>query len=208
MRFPVFLIVLLSLTGCASSAMDAAECRAGNWHAIGYEDGASGKNPQYFGQRRKACAEHGIVADFDAYMTGRQDGLTHFCDPANAYNVGASGQRYDGVCPAEREAAFLAEYHKGYGLYERKVAVDKARRALDSARNRSNSVEHDLADKLARMVKPDLGVTERTNLAVDIKQLTDEKIRLSTDITRLQGEYDQAQRAYDEYRRHTSTARY
>ena len=141
-------------------------------------------------------------------MSGRDEGLVHFCDPTNAYNVGIAGLRYDGVCPAGKQAAFLAEYNKGYGLYERAQSLEQVRKQLDYKRNRNNAIERQLADKLAAMTKVDATVDERVSLGLDIKQLTDEKIRIGSEIDQLQADYDRAKRAYDEYRRHTSPAHY
>ena len=82
-------ILLFALGGCAG--MDREECRTADWRAIGYEDGVQGQSAAYFGTRRKACAEHGITADFDAYLAGRAAGLAHFCRPQNGYQLGVQG---------------------------------------------------------------------------------------------------------------------
>ena len=87
--------------------MSTEECLTADWRAIGYEDGAQGQNPDYFGERRKACAEHGITADFDAYLVGRAEGLALFCRPPNGYRLGVRDYNYSGVCPVELEDAFL-----------------------------------------------------------------------------------------------------
>jgi hypothetical protein len=67
----VFLAFLVS--GCAS--MDEDECRVADWRAIGYEDGVRGVAASHIGERREACAEHGIAPDFAAYRQGRDEGL-------------------------------------------------------------------------------------------------------------------------------------
>ena len=71
-------LVVLSfagLSGCAS--MNAEECAATDWTAIGYEDGSRGYTADRFSNHRNACAKHGITPDFQAYMNGRSQGQ-HF----------------------------------------------------------------------------------------------------------------------------------
>ena len=66
-------IAVAVLSGCAS--MSSEECANSDWSAIGYEDGSRGYTTDKFGSRRKACAKHGITADFRAYQEGRDEGL-------------------------------------------------------------------------------------------------------------------------------------
>ena len=65
--------VMLFMSGCASMSSD--ECVATDWSAIGYEDGARGYTTDRFSRHRKACAKHGITADFGSYQAGRDQGL-------------------------------------------------------------------------------------------------------------------------------------
>ena len=60
------LLVFAGLGGCAS--MSSEECENSDWRAVGYEDGSNGYSTDRFGGRRKACAKHGITADFQAYL--------------------------------------------------------------------------------------------------------------------------------------------
>ena len=73
----VLAAAVLGLGGCAS--MSADECATSNWSAVGYEDGSRGYTTERFGAHRKACAKHGVTADFQAYQQGREQGLVEFC---------------------------------------------------------------------------------------------------------------------------------
>ena len=122
--------LLLALGGCASASMDQAECQTADWRAVGYEDGTKGYSASAFGQHRRACAEHGITAGFDAYLAGHGEGLAIFCRPQNGYRLGAGGKRYSGVCPANLEGAFLDAHGVGYGLYERRAKLNRLSKSL------------------------------------------------------------------------------
>jgi hypothetical protein len=199
MRRTALTISLVALGGCAG--MDAEECRTADWRAIGYEDGVQGKSPADFGTRRKACAEHGIKADFDAYLAGRTEGIAHFCRPQNGYQLGVQGHPDPGVCPAMLEAAFVAAHAEGYGLYERGAALARLRKRLHHSRQRSQELEYLLADRTALLIAPDLAAPERASVAIELKQLTEERIDLERSIDQLEDDYAAAERDYEDYRR-------
>ena len=146
------------LAGCASS-MDSAECVTADWRAIGYEDGAEGRGTSSFSERRKACADHGVTPDFEAYMGGRDKGLAYFCRPQNGYRLGVRGYRYSGVCPSERENAFLAAHADGYGLYKRRASVSRISKRLRKSKRRANKVEIELVEKTAQLVTASVEIT-------------------------------------------------
>ncbi len=191
---------MLALALGACSGMDAAECRTADWRAVGFEDGAQGRSPQYFGERRKACSEYGVAANFNAYSAGRTEGLRHFCHPYNGYRLGTKGYRYAGICPAELEPAFLTAHADGYGLYERHATLSRIGKALQRSRARGREIETSLAEKSMLLVSPQLDVSRRATIAIEIKQLTDEMVEVETSITHLERDHAEAEREYDRYR--------
>jgi Protein of unknown function (DUF2799) len=191
-------ILLAVLGGCAGMGSD--ECRTADWRAIGYEDGVQGRSAAYFGTRRKACAEHGVTADFDAWLAGRGEGVAHFCRPQNGYQLGAQGAPDPGVCPVMLEAAFVEAHAAGYGLYERGALVDQLRRELHHSRRRAQEIEHLLAERTALLLAPHLAPAQRASVAVDLKQLTQERIELEGAMERLEDEHAAAELDYEHYR--------
>jgi hypothetical protein len=187
--------------------MDAEECASADWRAIGYEDGVQGQSAAAFGTRRKACAEHGIRADFDAWLAGRDQGVAQFCRPQNGYQLGTQGRQYPGVGPAYLYPAFLAAPAEGYGLYERGAALDHIRQRLHHSRERSRNIEYQLAESTALLIAPDLLATERATLAIELKQLTEEKLDLERSIDQLEQDHAVAELEYDDYRRHLADRR-
>lgn len=191
-------LLLAALAGCAG--MGADECRTADWHAIGYEDGARGQAPEFFGERRKDCAEHGITADFAAYRAGRSEGLAHYCRPHNGYQLGTRGSRYAGICPAELEGPFLVAYDEGYGLYEREATLRNLNKRLHHSRERADKVEHLLAEHTTRLLSPELPAGEVAATAVEIKQLTQERVELERRISELEQEEAAAEYELERYR--------
>jgi Protein of unknown function (DUF2799) len=192
-------ILLSALCGCAG--MDSDECRTADWRAIGYEDGIQGQSAAYFGTRRKACAEHGVTADFDAYLAGRAEGVAHFCRPQNGYQLGVHGQQYSGVCPVELEAAFVAAHADGYGLYERSAALNHIRKKLHRSQERAKEIEYRLAETTTLLISPELQAADRATVAIELKQLAEEKIDLERSIDELEDDYAAAEFEYEDYRR-------
>jgi hypothetical protein len=191
------ILVIFAISGCAG--MDAAECRTADWRAIGYEDGAQGRKPEYFGERRKACAEHGVAANFDAYLAGRTEGLMQFCRPHNGYQLGTQGRPYSGICPASLEAAFVAAHADGYGLYTRRMALNKVRKRLRYSEKRAKEIEYQLAENTALLISPDIEGSKRAAIAVELKQLAEEKVELEAAIRQLEHDRARAEREYDRY---------
>ena len=126
--FSIFLFI--AVTGCASG-MSKEECLYADWRAIGYEDGAAGRDAAAIGSRRVACADKAkVTTDMEAYLRGREHGLWQFCRPANGFDYGARGGRYAGACQGRDEGLFVAAYEKGLKLYGLTSSYEAASRAL------------------------------------------------------------------------------
>ncbi len=203
MRWSIGALFLLALSACAG--MDVSECRTADWRAIGFEDGAQGQSPGYFGERRKSCADHGITADFDAYLAGRAEGLSHFCSPYNGYRLGTQGYQYSGICPARLEDAFLTAHADGYGLYKRHTALKRIQKRVHRSKKRAQEIEYLLAERTALLVSSDTKTPERAAIAVELKQLVEEKVQLEEIIHRLEYDHAEAEREYERYQDHIAS---
>jgi len=209
MKWFFVVALLLALTACSSKdeerrARQEAQCLTADWRGIGYEDGAKGRKTDNIARHRKACAEFGVSPNLDAYLDGHAQGVASYCQPNNGYLLGTRGRRYSGGCPAGQDAAFADAMGAGYGLWERQKAVDDAGGRLSDSRQRSLQLEHILAEKSTLMFSPDLALTARPALAIEIKQLTQEKIEIERAIPQLEASYGAAQRELDDYRRSVS----
>jgi hypothetical protein len=142
------------------------------------------------------------MAVFHAGPAGRGVGVAHFGRPQHGYQLGLAGDPISGICPAALELPFHAAQADGFGLYERGAALDHIRKRLHHSRERSRSIEYQLAESTALLIAPDLLPTERATLAIELKQLTEEKLDLERSIDQLEQDRAAAEQEYDDYRRH------
>lgn len=194
------LLLPFILGGCSSKGMDKAECVTADWRAIGYEDGSKGYRSDTFGRHRKACASHRVTANFDTYLTGHAEGLKIFCRPQNGYNVGVRGYRYSGVCPPHLEAAFVKSHSTGFGLYQRRTSLNNIGKRLAQSKGRSKKIEKLVVRKTTLLASSNISITKRTNIAVEIKQLSEEGVEVARRIEQLEQEHAVAKREYESYR--------
>ena len=180
-------LVLLA-SGCAS--MNEDECKLADWHTIGYEDGVRGVSAAHIGERREACAEHGITPDFAAYQKGREEGLREFCTPASGYRLGRNGRSLSAVCPADLRAEFRDAYKSGREIHQAAVIVGTTRSKLHHKKQELAEVRSSLTTKAGQLISPSTDTERRITLLVEIQDLTSRKSRLEGEISRLTVELD------------------
>ncbi len=171
------------LSGCAS--MSSEECANSDWVAIGFEDGSRGYTTDKFGSRRKACAKHGITADFKAYQAGRQEGLVEFCQPSRGYNLGASGGKYYGVCDVAMEGAFLDAYRVGSQLHTLRSNVNNTSSSIYSKEAELKRTKEKIRSKQVELISDDATTEDRVMLLADLKELSERSGQLEAEIEKL-----------------------
>lgn len=190
-------LALLVLSGCAG--MSDEECMATDWSAVGYEDGARGYTAESFSRHRKACAKHGITADFGAYQAGRDRGLVEYCQPGRGYDVGVSGGRYYGVCSVDLERDFLDAYNAGYHLYTLRSNVNRANSSIYNKERELENVESAMRSKEAALIDPETETEQRILLLADLKDLSERTGQLEAEIQMLYEERARFQAELDNY---------
>jgi len=193
------LLGTIVLSGCAS--MNADECANSDWMAVGYEDGSRGYTSDRFGSHRKACAKHGITADFSAYQQGRNDGLVEFCQPSRGYNLGASGGYYNGVCSADLEQDFLHAYRAGQELYTLRSNVNSANSAIYAKESELEAIAVTKREKEALLIAAETSVEDRVLLLADLARLSERTGELEAEIEQLiieRARYEQELQAYEQ----------
>ena len=103
--------MMLMVAGCASVSKE--DCLLTDWYEIGRMDGRQGKPRTAFQGRAKACLEHGISADRQAYYNGHDQGLNYYCTEQMGFELGQKGLAYNSVCPLPLEPNFRVGYNKG-----------------------------------------------------------------------------------------------
>jgi hypothetical protein len=197
---PRYLIACLALAclGLGScTTLSKSECMASDWRTIGYEDGAAGHAASRIGVHRKACAEHGVAPDFDAYQAGRTEGLVEFCTAANGYRIGAAGGQYAGVCPIEREGDFLRAFSEGHEAYELRSRVNTTSSQLGAKRRELERLEKEVTRNAAAAIDETKtkearaeAVRQTAKLAEQIGKIKSEIRQLEADLVRHRQELD------------------
>ena len=165
----IMLVATLAISGCAG--MSSEECAVTDWSAIGYEDGSRGYTMDRFSTHRKACAKHGYAPDFQAYKSGRDEGLVEFCQPSRGYMLGESGGRYYGVCDVAMEEEFLDAYRVGHQLYSLRSNVNNANSMIYASERELERIENTIRDKQALLIADETTTQERVMLLADLKDL-------------------------------------
>jgi len=178
------LVLVLGLTaalgGCAT--MSGEECMATDWSAVGYEDGARGYTSDRFGSHRKACAKHGVTADFGAYQSGRERGLREYCQPGRGFDVGASGGRYYGVCDVQLEGDFLDAYNAGAQLYTLRSNVNRANSEINARERELEELRDQMKQNELLLIDDETTMEQRIVLLADLKEMSERKGRLEAEI--------------------------
>ena len=187
----------MALSGCASMSGD--ECMATDWSAVGFEDGARGYTTERFSKHRKACAKHGVTADFSAYQSGREQGLVEYCQPGRGYDVGVNGGRYYGVCSVDHEADFLDAYNAGYHLYTLRSNVNRANSSINAKEREVEKVAKTMRSKEAALIDGETTTEERILLLADLKELSERTGKLEVEIRDLYEQRARYQVELDNY---------
>jgi hypothetical protein len=161
-------LLVLLVAGCAS--MDKEECASADWYTVGLEDGARGRAIERLGDHRRACADHGVAPQAEAYMKGRAEGLKSFCTYERGYSEGRAGHGYSGSCPEPLARNFLAGYHRGHDLYELSRKLQSTQQQIQRAK-----------DALAKGIKDP---RDRAREADRLEDLSREAERLEQEMAR------------------------
>lgn len=191
--------VMLGVSGCAS--MSADECAMSDWRTIGFEDGAQGYTADRLGNHRKACAKHGVAPDFDAYQSGRSQGLRQYCQPSRGFNVGASGGRYNGVCPGDLEPDFVDAFNSGHQLHNLRASVSSANYQISARRAELENAEARIIEAELLLIARETTTENRILLLAELKDLSERTGQLEAEIVELIEErvvYEQQLAAYEE----------
>lgn len=185
-RVPLLALALaaLALGGCASMGKD--ECKAIDWRAVGYEDGATGQGVERMASRRQACAKHGVTLDLDAYRAGREEGLREFCQPASGFRAGSRGRDFTGACPADLAPGFNDAYHSGRTLWRLESRVNDTARGIQHRRAQIDEIDSALVATTLAMVGDGKTPQERAQALLDSRSLTDRRGLLVAEIESLE----------------------
>jgi len=188
------------LVGACASKMSKDECRTVDWRTVGYEDGVAGQPGDRIGAHRRACAEHGVTPDLNAYLAGREAGLREYCQPHNGYRAGVNGYTYYDTCPTDLAPAFEQAYDEGRALYVRERRVADADERIEDKRREIRRLEDRVAESAFDVIDATATPEQRTQGVLDTKQAAERIGRLKAEIAELEKERARYQAELDAYR--------
>lgn len=208
MRFSIICLFLFTLAGCAGG-MSKEECLYADWRAIGFEDGAAGRDASAIGSRRVACADKAqVTPDIEAYLAGREAGLDQFCRPASGFDYGSRGGRYSGACAGRNEGAFVAAYEKGLTLHGLVSNYEAASAALANAHTDLDNIEHQISHAEAALISPATPLPARLDHLAELKTLHERRDKVRDAIDDLARDVDRAEAELEGYRREVADRDY
>jgi hypothetical protein len=186
------------MAGC--SGMSEQACVTADWRTVGFEDGTAGRSEGTIGRYRQQCSEHGVAPDLESYRAGHAEGVRIYCKESNGFAVGHSGAAYQGVCPADLEADFLAEYNAGRRLHELESALSSVDSRIASNYRAQESIKQELTDIGVKMIASDTTAEQRLAMVTRSADLGRHFGELTTENEQLQRDRALAERALLEYR--------
>lgn len=185
------------LAGC--TGMSEQACLTSDWRTVGFEDGAQGRPVTTIGSYRQACTKHGVSPDLASYRAGHAEGVAVYCRPSRGFEVGHRGVRYQGVCPADLEAEFLAAYDSGYHLYELESAVRRVQSQIASDHAEQDRIKKRLTAIGIAMASDETSATERVELVAEAAKLGARYGELDKELESLEHERATNQLALSDY---------
>jgi Protein of unknown function (DUF2799) len=185
-RISLLCVALVGVAGCAGMSEQA--CVSADWRTIGFEDGTLGRSEASIGRYRQQCGDHGVTPDLDAYRAGHAQGVLTYCRVSHGFEVGHSGAAYQGVCPANVEADFLAEYDAGRHLFELESALRNIDAQIAGNYRAQESIKQELTKIAATMIAVDTSAEQRVALVTRSADLGRRYGTLTSEIEQLQRE--------------------
>jgi hypothetical protein len=198
MRAASLCVAAVVFAGC--SGMSEQACVTADWRTVGFEDGTVGRSVANIGSYRNACAEHGVAPNLEEYRAGHAEGVQIYCRESNGFAAGHSGAAYHGVCPADLESAFVAEYNAGRHLYELESALRSVDGRIAGNYRAQENIKQELTSIAAQMVAADTTAEQRVAMVTRSADLGRRYGELTTEIQQLERERAVAERALLDYR--------
>lgn len=156
-------VLLLALSGVltACTGMSEQACLTSDWRTVGFDDGTRGRPVGTIGNYHDACREHGVTPDLASYRAGHGEGVEIYCRPSRGFEVGHGGAVYQGVCPADLEADFLAAYNSGRRLHELEYLLREVDNLIANNYSAQDNIKRELTAIAASMVSSETTAEQR-----------------------------------------------
>jgi hypothetical protein len=148
-----------------------------------------------------------VAPDFEAYQSGRNEGLRQYCQPSRGFNLGAGGGRYNGVCPGDMEPDFVDAFNSGHTLYNLRSNVNSSNYQINAKRAELEKAEKRILEAELALIARDTTTEDRILLLAELKDLSERTGQLEAEIVALVEErvmYEQQLAAYEQVLADTS----
>lgn len=190
----------LLLAGCTppKPSLDQSQCVSADWNAQGYSDAAAGRGTARLDDHVKACAEHGITPDENAYHAGHIQGRRVWCRPANGFAMGRRGGRYNPTyCAPDLEPAFMQAVSDGREVHAARSFAETLQIRVIEAQGQADSLAIQIRTEENALATQGLTDEQRGAIRQRIRNLRLDRDRYLDDVSRLQAEADVARRDAD-----------
>jgi predicted nucleic acid-binding Zn-ribbon protein len=141
-----------------------------------------------------------VAPDLEQYRAGHAEGVRVYCRASNGFAVGHGGAAYQGVCPADLEAEFVAEYNAGRRLHELESALANVDARIAGHYRTQENIKKELADMVVEMAASETTAERRVALVTRSAELGKRHGELSTEIRELERVRVVAERELLDYR--------
>lgn len=135
MMVKITTILAISFAVYSCATMNANECAVADWQGRGYEDGSRGYSADRYGRHQKACAKHGVKANFTEYKAGYDQGIQTYCTSDLGYAYGKVNRAFPKVCTGNTAATVRRGYNVGREIYLEKRELRKQKTPLNAQIN-------------------------------------------------------------------------
>jgi hypothetical protein len=177
----ILLVVAATLQGCASPSREP--CSTVDWQGVGYQDGLQGRAPRSVVAQGEACSSSEAMSPLASYTRGRSEGLKRFCQPDNGFELGLTGDSYNGVCPPEEEQAFLAAYERGKAIVESESQIRRLGEILQVNVSELDKLTSSLRQKVLELRAQATASRHDAAMLVEVRDLQETVAMVRTEIT-------------------------
>lgn len=139
-KITTILAISLAVYSCAT--MNANECAVADWQGRGYDDGSRGYPTDRYGRHQKACAKHGVKANFTEYKTGYDQGIQTYCTSDLGYAYGKVNRTFPKVCTGGTVDIVRRGYDAGYEIHLEKRELRQQKNPLKA---QISDIDHEIS---------------------------------------------------------------
>ncbi len=192
----------LALGGCASAPkLDAEQCAAIDWRALGERDGRAGLAMTALNDEITQCKPFAITPDMAAYEAGRDTGLQAYCQPGVIIDAAIRNAGDPFVCEpmSEQVRAAFEQGRETRAAVQRYQQVKQQYEQLLSAKDQINSEGAQLTQRYNQTSDQ----AARSQIADRIDQLRQQLVQVEEELAKaapvMQAETTRYERAVQSY---------